>query len=51
MESNSESGMINISENTFALVKKDFECEYRGEIDVKNKGMMKMYFVHSKILC
>jgi class 3 adenylate cyclase len=48
MESNSESGMINISENTYALVKKDFDCEYRGEIDVKNKGMMKMYFVHPK---
>ncbi len=48
MESNSESGMINISENTYALVKNDFECEYRGEIDVKNKGMMKMYYVHGK---
>ncbi len=48
MESNSESGRINISENTYALVKNDFECEYRGEIDVKNKGMMKMYFVHPK---
>lgn len=48
MESNSESGMINISENTYALVKKDFECEYRGEIDVKNKGMMKMYYVNGK---
>ena len=48
MESNSESGMINISENTYALVKNDFECEYRGEIDVKNKGMMKMYYVNVK---
>lgn len=45
MESNSEPGKINVSENTYLLIKDDFECEYRGEIDVKNKGMMKMYFV------
>jgi class 3 adenylate cyclase len=46
MENNSEANRINISENTYQLVKDRFECEYRGEIDVKNKGMMKMYFVH-----
>ncbi len=45
MESNSVAGRINISENTYQFVKDRFECEYRGEIDVKNKGMMKMYFV------
>ena len=45
METNSKAGHINISENTYQLVKDRFECTYRGEIDVKNKGMMKMYFV------
>jgi len=45
MESNSEPGRINISEKTYELIKGEFECEYRGEIEVKNKGMMKMYFV------
>ena len=45
METNSQAGKINISENTYTYVKDRFECEYRGEIDVKNKGMMKMYFV------
>lgn len=45
MESNSESGKINISENTYKLVKDQFECEYRGEVPVKSKGVMKMYFV------
>lgn len=45
MESNSEPGKINISETTYALVKDHFECEFRGELDVKNKGLMKMYFV------
>ncbi len=46
MESNSEAGRINISENTYQLVREKFDCEYRGEINAKNKGMMKMYFVH-----
>jgi len=45
METNSHAGKINISENTYSFVKDRFECEYRGEIDVKNKGKMKMYFV------
>ena len=46
MESMSEPGKINISENTYALIKKDFDCEYRGEIEAKNRGKLKMYFVN-----
>ena len=46
MESNSEPGKINVSHNTYTLIKDNFECEYRGEIDVKNRGQMKMYFVN-----
>lgn len=46
MESNSEAGKINISESTYELVKDSFDCDYRGEIEVKNRGMMKMYFVN-----
>ncbi|MFT4830733.1 MAG: adenylate cyclase [Psychroserpens sp.] len=46
MESLSEPGKINISENTYGLVKDAFECVHRGEIFVRNKGMMKMYFVN-----
>jgi len=45
MEQNSESGKINISQTTYELVKDKFACEYRGEISVKGKGMMKMYYV------
>ncbi|PZX93105.1 adenylate/guanylate cyclase domain-containing protein [Flavobacterium aquariorum] len=45
MESNSIPGKINISENTFAIIKDFFDCEYRGEVEAKNRGMMKMYFV------
>ncbi len=46
MESMSEPGKINISENTYAFVKDAYTCEYRGEIEVKNRGAMKMYFVN-----
>ncbi len=45
METNSETSKINISENTYDLIKDEFECEYRGKMKVKNKGMMKMYYV------
>jgi len=48
METNSEPGEINISANTYALVKDNFKCQFRGEIEVKNKGTMKMYFVKGK---
>ncbi len=47
MESNSKPGKVNISENTYQLIKGDFKCAYRGEIDAKNRGKMKMYFVNS----
>jgi len=45
MEQNSEAGKINISETTYELVKDKFNCGYRGEIEAKGKGMMKMYYV------
>ena len=48
LESNSEPGKINVSENTYHLIKDSFNCEYRGEIKAKHKGIMKMYYVHSK---
>ena len=46
MESKSEPGKINISESTYNLIKDDFKCEFRGEIKVKNKDTLKMYFVN-----
>ncbi len=46
MESNSIPGRVNISQTTYELVKDHFDCEARGEIDVKNKGLMQMYFVN-----
>ncbi|WP_168731265.1 adenylate/guanylate cyclase domain-containing protein [Robertkochia marina] len=46
MESNSQAGQINISADTYQLIKNQLDCTYRGEVDVKNKGMMKMYFIN-----
>lgn len=45
MESTSEPGKVNISDNTFTLIREEFNCTYRGEIETKNRGKMKMYFV------
>lgn len=49
MESNAERGKINISESTYNLVKDSFNCSYRGEIEVKNRGILKMYYADSII--
>ncbi len=46
MESMSRPGSINVSESTYKLIRDYFDCEKRGEIFVKNKGMMNMYFVN-----
>jgi adenylate cyclase len=45
MEQNSEPNRINISGETYQLVKNEFNCTFRGEIPAKNKGQVAMYFV------
>lgn len=49
MEQSSEAGKINISENTYQLVKDGFICTYRGAISAKNKGDLNMYFVEKRV--
>ncbi len=44
MEANSEPNKINVSEQIFDTLRDKFDFLYRGTIDVKNKGAMKMYF-------
>ncbi|MEO2062764.1 MAG: adenylate/guanylate cyclase domain-containing protein [Christiangramia sp.] len=46
LQTASEAGKINVSENTCMLVKDFFECHYRGEIEVKNRGILKMYYLN-----
>lgn len=47
MESSGEVGKVNISEALYNLIKNepDFSFEYRGMIQAKGKGEVKMYFV------
>jgi class 3 adenylate cyclase len=47
MESSGEKGKVNISEVTYELIKDKFNCVHRGKIEVKNKGMMDMYFIET----
>ena len=45
MEASGEAGKINITENTYMLIKDFFICQYRGKMPVKYKGEIDMYFV------
>ena len=48
MESHGLSGKIQITRATYELVKKEFECEYVGEIPIKGKGNMETWHLLSK---
>ncbi len=45
MESAGEINKVNISGQTYDIIKDFFDCTYRGQIKVKNKGDIDMYFV------
>jgi class 3 adenylate cyclase len=49
METAGEPGKVNISGQTYELIQDKFNCTPRGKIKVKNKGLVEMYFVESKI--
>ena len=48
MESTSDIGKINIAQGTYELIRDDYEFEYRGKIDAKNRGKLNMYFLVGK---
>jgi class 3 adenylate cyclase len=48
-EQNGEVGQINISSATYELIKDKFKCTYHGKVELKNKGMLDMYFVDSEL--
>lgn len=50
MESSGQVGKVNISENTYQLVKDQFNFEERGKIAIKNKGEINMYFVENELM-
>jgi class 3 adenylate cyclase len=45
MESSGSPGKVNISDTTYDLIKEYFDFTFRGEVDAKNKGKIKMYFI------
>ncbi len=45
METSGHEGQVNISEDTYHLVKEFFVCTPRGKVSAKNKGELEMYFV------
>jgi class 3 adenylate cyclase len=49
MESGGDVGKINISHDTWLLVKDHFRCTTRGKIEVKNGMSFEMYFVEEEL--
>ena len=49
MESTSEPGRINVSDSTYQQVKDHYKLSFRGEMEIKNRGKLKMYFVENKL--
>ncbi|MBI2793871.1 MAG: hypothetical protein HYX66_04375 [Ignavibacteria bacterium] len=46
MEQHCEPGRVNVSHDTYSLIKNEFQCDPRGEIEVKHKGLIRMYYVN-----
>lgn len=45
MEQHGAAGNVNISKDTYELVKDIYTCDFRGMVEAKNKGKVAMYFV------
>ena len=45
VESAGKADSVNVSAYTCDLIRDEFECEYRGKIEAKGKGVFDMYFV------
>jgi guanylate cyclase len=45
MESHGHSGIIQVTRDTYELIRDDFACEPQGTIDVKGKGAMQVWHV------
>lgn len=50
MESHGLPNEIQVSEQTYELLKDSFSFEERGQIDVKGKGMMKTYLLKDRLM-
>ena len=45
VESNGDIGAVSISETTYRLIRHNFDCDYRGKVQAKNKGLIDIYHV------
>jgi adenylate cyclase len=45
MESQGVAGMIQVTNETRELIKDQFICELRGDIDIKGKGLVKTWYL------
>lgn len=50
MESTGEVGKIQISQKFYEYIKDDYECQYRGQTEIKGKGVMNLFFLTGKII-
>lgn len=48
VESAGKADCVNVSAYTYDLIRDEFDCEYRGKIEAKGKGVFDMYFVVGK---
>jgi predicted metal-dependent HD superfamily phosphohydrolase len=46
MEMLGEAGKVMVSGSTFAYIEPYFECEFKGKVQTKGRGLMDMYAVH-----
>lgn len=49
MESHGSGGFIQITEDTYNLIKNDFNCESHGKVNVKGKGEISVWYVTDKL--
>jgi adenylate cyclase len=49
MQQHGEPYQINISQDTYDIIKHKFTCIYRGKVDIKGKGEIDMYFVDREL--
>jgi adenylate cyclase len=49
METHGSGGFIQITEDTYNLIKNDFNCESRGTVNVKGKGEISVWYVKDKL--
>jgi len=49
LQQHGEPNQINISQDTYDIIKSRFSCSYRGKLEVKGKGDIDMYFVDKQL--